>query len=179
MNPDFEYLSELTGAFFRQRVICNSLSLIEMHEISGWEVWLQIQFAYFLSQHHSNPEWWREWPIELDRRTEKERLLCRPDFIIRKKGWRQESYTALEMKQHPNAGICLNNMIKDITKISKVRGSALNLRTFWVLGIHQRQQKAELRDLIESRLKAADMPSPGDHLLIKYIPASNYAYSMF
>jgi len=179
MSGDFHYLAELAEDFFRQRRVARSLSIIEEQEITGWEVWFQIEFANFLSQHGSAPEWWREWPLEFDRRREKERTFCRPDFIIRKKGWRKESYAALEVKQHPEAAMCFSNMMKDIVKISKVKGSSLDLRTFWVLGIHRRKPKSELRDLVESRFEAAGMESPGENLAIKYIPNSNYAFSMF
>jgi hypothetical protein len=179
VNPDFEYLAELLEDFFRQRRVGRALSIIEDQDITGWEVWFQIEFANFLSQHDSLPEWWREWPVELDRRKEKASTFCRPDFIVRKKGWRKESYAALEVKQHPDAGACFSNMMRDITKISKVRVSALDIRSFWVLGIHRRRPKAELRDLILSRFESAGMDPPGADVIIRFIPGSNYAYSMF
>lgn len=179
MNTDFEYLSSLVESFFSQRRIGRSLAIIEDHEITGWEVWFQIEFANFLSQHDSLPEWWREWPVKLDRRKEKGRTFCRPDFIIRKKGWRQESYAALEVKQHPDAAACFANMRKDIEKISKVKVSSLDIRTFWVLGIHKRKPKAELRELILSSFESAGMDPPDTNLTIRFIPGSNYAYSMF
>lgn len=179
MKSDFQYLADLMEDFFNQRRVGRSLSIIEEQEITGWEVWFQVEFANFLSQHGSDPEWWREWPVEFDQRKEKERIFCRPDFIIRKKGWRKESYVALEVKQHPEAGACFSNMMKDIEKISKVRESSLNIRTYWVLGIHRRKPKAELRSLIASRFEAVGMEPPDGDLVIKYIPGSNYAYSMF
>ncbi|SFX31140.1 hypothetical protein [Marinospirillum alkaliphilum] len=179
MSADFEYLSELTEDFFRQRRVGRSLAIIEDQAITGWEVWFQIEFANFLSQHESLPEWWREWPVELDRRKEKGQTFCRPDFIIRKKGWRKESYAALEVKQHPDAAACFSNMMKDIKKISKVRVSSLDIRTSWVLGIHKRKSKTELQNLILSRFKSAGMEPPSDNLLIRYISGSNFAYSMF
>ncbi|MDL0433993.1 hypothetical protein QPM17_22895 [Marinobacter sp. TBZ242] len=95
MSQDFDYLTELTEDFFRQRRVGRSLRIIEESEITGWEVWFQVEFAHFLSQHLTEPEWWREWSLDYDRRMEKGRTFCRPDFIIRKKGWRQESYAAL------------------------------------------------------------------------------------
>lgn len=179
MSQDFAYITELADDFFRQRRVGRSLRIIEESEITGWEVWFQVEFAHFLSQHETEPEWWREWSIDYDRRIEKERTRCRPDFIIRKKGWRQESYAALEIKQHPDAGICFSNMMKDIQKISKVRTSSLDIRSFWVLGIHKRRPKGELLELIMSRFEAAGMNPPEGNIVLRYIPGSNYAYSVF
>lgn len=172
-------MAELTEEFFRQRRVSRSLCIIAEQEITGWEVWFQIEFANFLSQHHSEPEWWREWPVEFDRRREKTRIFCRPDFIIRKKGWRKDMYAVLEVKQHPEAGVCFSNMMKDIEKIAKIRASSLDLRSFWVLGIHLRKPKAELFKMIESRFGAAGLKFHVDDVLIKYIPNSRYAFSMF
>jgi hypothetical protein len=179
MSDDFSYLAELTEEFFNRRRTGSSLQIIEEHAITGWEVWFQVEFAHFLSQHDSQPEWWREWPVDLDRRKEKERTFCRPDFIIRKKGWRRETYAAVEVKQHPDAEICFSNMMKDIEKISKVKVSALDIRSFWVLGIHKKKPKSDLRSLISSRFESAGMDPPDKNLVIRYIPGSNYAYSMF
>ncbi|MEI7868943.1 MAG: hypothetical protein WCI11_13720 [Candidatus Methylumidiphilus sp.] len=179
MNGDFVYLGTLVEEYFRQQRVGKALSIIEDQEITGWEVWFQVEFASFLSQHPSEPEWWREWPVEFDGRIEKEHLFCRPDFIIRKKGWRKYSYAALEVKQHPEAGICFSNLMKDIKKVAKVKASALDIRTFWVLAIHHRKPKPELRELIISRFDAAGMPPPDDHMLIRHILGCNYSYSMF
>ena len=85
MNADFLYLGELVEEFFHQRRVGKAFSIIENNGITGREVWFQVEFASFLSQHSTEPEWWREWPVEFDGRIEKEHLFCRPDFIIRKK----------------------------------------------------------------------------------------------
>lgn len=172
-------MTELIEEFFRQRRVGRSLSIIEEQNITGWEIWFQVEFANFLSQHHSMPEWWREYAVEFDRRREKMGVFCRPDFIIRKKGWRTDAYAALEVKQHPEASVCFSNMMKDITKIAKIRASSLDLRSFWVLGIHLRKPKAELFNMIESRHEAAGLQLYADNVLIKYIPNSKYAFSIF
>lgn len=179
MSVEFEYVSELVDEFFCQKKIGNSLSIIEQNEITGWEVWLQIELSHFLSQHHSMPEWWREWPVDFDRRIEKTRTFFRPDFIIRKKGWRKESYVALELKQHPDAGSCFANMLKDIQKVGKARPSSLDIRRMFSLGVHRRKPNSELRDLIVSRFEAAGMEPPTERMVIRYIPGSKYAYSLF
>lgn len=179
MKRDFHYIADLLEGFFKQRKIGKALRIIEESDITGWEVWFQIEFSYYLSQHESFPEWWREWPVEFDRRREKEKIFCRPDFIIRKKGWRQDAYAALEVKQHPEAAVCFSNMMKDIEKIAKIKSSSLDVRSFWVLGIHRKKSKSELRSMVVSRFEAAGLDYSEESTLIKYIPNSNYAYTIF
>ncbi|WP_155985239.1 MULTISPECIES: hypothetical protein [unclassified Thioalkalivibrio] len=179
MNTDLKYIAELVDAFFRQRRVARSFQIIEQQEISGWEVWFQIEFANFLVQHESEPEWWREWPVAFDGRKEKRRTFCRADFLVRKKGWRTGSYAALEVKQHPEAKECFSSMIKDIDKISKVKASEVDLRSFWVLGIHRRKPKPELRTLIDSAFESSGRELPGKNRIVRYIPNSQYAFSLF
>lgn len=178
MSQDFDYVAQLVNGFFSQRKVGRSLQLIEEYEITGWEVWFQVEFARFLSQHESGPVWKREWSIDYDHRMEKARNFCRPDFIIRKKGWRNESYMIVEVKQHPDAGNCFSSMMKDVKKISMIKKSSLVVRGYIFLGIHKRRKKSDLRKLIIFRLEAAKINLPEDSVLVRYIPGSNYAYSM-
>ena len=179
MRDDFLYLSGLIDEFFRGVKVGRALSIIEDQGITGWETWFQVEFAYFLSSHDSDPEWYREWPVELDRRMEKNRYFCRPDFILRKKGWRKESYVALEMKQHPEPTVCISNMIKDVEKLYKAKTSSLDIRTFWVLGVHKRKDKTELREIILSKLNKASIEIDEKLLITKFIANSNYSYTIF
>lgn len=179
MKRDFEYMSGLIEGFFKQARIGGSLRIIKEQEITGWEVWLQIEFAYYLSKLESPPEWWREYSVDFDRRMEKLRGFCRPDFIIRKRGWREDRYAALEMKQHPDAGHCYNNMMVDIIKMGKAKASSLDIRSLWVLGVHDRRSKPELREMVEKRFSDNGFDPPGDHVLIKYIPRCDFAYTLF
>lgn len=178
MKNDFEYVFGLVHQFFHQARIGKSLSIIDEKGITGWETWFQVEFAYFLSQHEEQPEWWRECTLDYDRRSEKEKFQCRPDFIIRKKGWRLESYVALEVKQHPSPAMCYTNMMKDLEKISKVRVSSLDIRDYFVLGIHEKYKKGELRELIDTRFQENNLEPPSD-LAVRHIPRCNYSYSMF
>lgn len=178
MSQDFDYIAQLVNSFFSQQKVGKSLQLIEEFDITGWEVWFQVEFARFLSQHESRPEWKRERSIDYDHRMEKTRSFCRSDFIIRKKGWRNESYIIVEVKQHPDARNCFYSMMKDVKKISMIKKSSLAVRGYIMLGIHKRQKKSDLRKLIISRLEAANMNLPEDRVLVRYIPGSNYAYSM-
>ncbi len=179
MQKDFEYLSGLIGDFFDQPRIGRTFNIIEENEITGWEVWFQIEFAHFLSQHDSSPEWWREHTLKYDRRIEKIRNSCRPDFIIRKKGWKTDSYVALEIKQHPNAKACVNNMFKDIEKIFKIKDSELDTRSFWVLGVHERTPKNDLRKYVAKSFEEGNLEFSEKLFLTKYIPKTNLSYTIF
>jgi len=179
MRRDFNYLHTLVSAFFSKRHIQKGLNIIRTSEISGWEGWLQVEFAYFLSEHDSGPEWWREWPVEYDYRKEKDRWFLRPDFIIRKKGWKTESYVALELKQHPEAGSCLNNMMADVAKVSKARKSELDIRSFWVLGVTEKEPKNEIRHKMFTRAQEKEVELIDDCVAIRFIPNTEYAYMLF
>lgn len=129
MKADFDYLSLLVGEFFLDDHISSRFNMIHDNQISGWEIWLQIEFSHFLTNHASQPEWWREHSLPYDRRMQKEKWSLRPDFLIRKKGWKTETYMVLEIKQHPNPATCMRNMLSDYEKISKMKKSAMQMRS--------------------------------------------------
>jgi hypothetical protein len=148
MRADFIYLSELISEFLSTPHIRKRLRLIHERDISGWEIWLQVELSDFLASHPSEPEWYREVSLQFDRRIEKEKIHFRPDFIIRKKGWSIETYAALEIKQHPSPTSCIGNMYKDISKVAKMRGSELNVRTIWALGLFKADPSLDLQKLV-------------------------------
>lgn len=179
MRTGFDYLADLADEFFAQRFTQQSLRLIHQHKISGWEVWLQVEFGHFFSLHDSKPEWWREEPLEFDRRSEKERQFFRPDFLIRKKGWKRESYIALELKQHPVAATCISNMAKDIGKIDKMKRSSIDLRAHWVLGVFEREKKADIKEKIVGALDSLGYAYNPNRVVNKFIRNSPYGYCIF
>ncbi|KAA8996733.1 hypothetical protein FJU30_21275 [Affinibrenneria salicis] len=93
INRDFDYLTTLLSDFFSQKEIRKRLSIIDEAGITGWEVWLQIEFASFIAQ--QNNIWSREEILEFDFRKRPEKYFFRPDFLLRKKGWILETYSAL------------------------------------------------------------------------------------
>lgn len=178
MKSDFEYLTGLVDDFFAKSHIQKSLQLIHDQEITGWETWWQIEFSRFLYEHITEPEWDREITLEYDYRMEKERWCLRPDFIIRKKGWRRDSYVALELKQNPKLGACLNNMMADVQKLYKLRQSEIDLRNFWVLGISERKPKAEMMERIYNKLEEWEVESESVH--VRYVPnVKAFSYFLF
>ncbi|KAB2308697.1 hypothetical protein F8A87_13555 [Betaproteobacteria bacterium SCN2] len=179
MSSEFEYLAELADDFFSQPHTQQSLSLIHQHNISGWEIWLQVELGHFLSMHESEPEWRREEALEYDRRLERTKQYLRPDFLIRKKGWKKESYLALELKQHRNAPACLANRAKDIVKLDKLRQSSIDLRSCWVLGVFERESKADLNELIADTLESVDYDYDPEYVVNKYIWNTPFGYCIF
>ena len=71
MKQDFDYIAELITDFFNDKHIIKRFVFLEEWEVAGWETWLQVEFGYFLSEHSSNPEWWRETTLSMDGRKEK------------------------------------------------------------------------------------------------------------
>ncbi len=182
MNSDFEYLFNLVSTFFSRKRIQKQLDILNEYEISGWEIWLQIEFAYFLSEQNPTIEWWREQLLEYDYRMEKEKCFLKPDFLIRKSGWKKETYIALELKQHSIAGSCINNMMSDVKKIYKVRQSELDIRNFWVLGITKMEEIQEKKELLSKILKSAnnnDIRLNEKCIEIHRIHNTSYAYMLF
>ena len=145
MNRDFEYLELLLEDFFSQNDLTKKLaSISESPLITGWVNWLQIEFALFLDAHETQPEWKREAEFEMDLRKEKEKQTMKADFIIRKKGWKKDMFLALEMKQAKSPKQCVNLMIKDLHKVSKIKKSTDNMRSLWILGIFETSENASI-----------------------------------
>ena|SRR5450830_84992 len=179
MSVEFKYLTELAEEFFSRSHTQKSLRLIDENEISGWEIWIQVEFSYFLSMHITEPEWGREVALDYDRRSEKNKKFLRPDFLIRKKGWRRESYFALEFKQHTVAANCISNMVKDMHRVEKLRRSTIDLRSYWLLGIYKRRPKSEINELITNALSIYDYKYHLDSVVNKVIQNTPYGYCIF
>lgn len=98
------------------------------------------------------------------------------DFIIRKKGFKKDRYIVLEFKQNPAPKSCFSNMIKDVEKLLRAKSSSLDIRSFWVVGIHLKSEmtKAAIRDCISDK---TDMDK--DSILTTFIPNTEYAFTIF
>ena len=47
INKDFDFLKEIFLKFFQQKHVINRLNDIERLNISGWEIWLQVECLFF------------------------------------------------------------------------------------------------------------------------------------
>ncbi|MFK3971169.1 hypothetical protein ACI2KS_10625 [Pseudomonas sp. NPDC087358] len=155
---DFQHIRSLIEQFLGRRTIRSALSVIRANEITGWEIWLQVEFARFLAEHPDEPEWKREVRFEFDYRREKNSWYLKPDFLIRKKGAAVDRYMALEIKQHSQLGSCMSNMIIDLAKVRRIRKSEVDLRSYWALGIFQADAQDDIRGIIETKLEEHGLP---------------------
>jgi hypothetical protein len=149
-RKDFDFTVSLFEDFFAQTKIQKSLAVIEERKISGWELWWQIELATFLSGHPGRHEWRREHPIDVDRRKDKEKFKLFADFIIRPKHHARQRYVLIELKQNSSTKTCITNMAKDAVKVWKAKESSLDQRSFWSVGVHPKESKKLVREVVEN-----------------------------
>jgi hypothetical protein len=178
MKKDFELLNDILNEFVSQKSIQNRLNIIDECEITGWEIWFQIEFATFLNTHAGISEWYREESYSLDKRKSKNKHKMKVDFLIRQKNTKKDKYIAIELKQHSNPFRCIDNMLKDIVKISTARESYTDFRSYWCIGIHPREDKKMLKAKILQTSEKKDI-CLYNYMEIKYIPNTNFAYTIF
>ncbi len=86
-------------------------------------------------------------------RKKPERPTLRTDFLLRKKGWAQDSYIALEIKQNNDATSCVKKYDRRLRKKApKIKRSELELRSFWTTGITPVIDRERLDSLIDCYL---------------------------
>lgn len=173
MISDSAYILDILEQFFKDKEIKKKFQIIQNSNITGWEIWLQIEFAYFLNRLEGSPEWYRESSYEYDRRKEKIKLRLKPDFLIRKKGWKLDQYIALEFKQDMKPVSCLKKMLVDIDKCSKVKKSNDNIRSVWTLGIFYTENISEVEEKF-SKVLAEHGGYKLEDLTINQINKTNY-----
>lgn len=177
---DFIFTLSLFEEFFSQKKIQNSLQTINKTNITGWEIWFQVEFATFLeNKHNAISEWYREWEYPLDKRKSlKNKMFI--DFLVRQKYAKKDSYIALELKQNISAKTCITNMIKDVNKVTAIRKSSSDIRSFWNIGIYKRisdnhyQDKEKIEKIILSKFNTEE-----SFIESKYIKNTNFAYTIF
>lgn len=137
VKRDFDFTVKLFDNFFSRKKIQKRLSIINEKEITGWEIWWQIEFATYLStKDESLSEWYREWKYPIDKRISSQSEMS-IDFLIRQKYAKKDNFIALELKQHIFAKRCIQNMLKDVDKVFSMRKSTSDIRSFWNIGIYK------------------------------------------
>lgn len=175
---DFQYIASLIKEFTGRRSFRSALRVIGANDITGWEVWFQVEFARFLAEHDDQPEWTREERFEFDYRREKSNWYLKPDFLIRKKGAAVDKFIALEIKQHSQLGNCLSNMITDLAKVRRIRKSQVELRSYWALGIFQADEQADVGGAIASKLEEHDLPVHRGLMSHEKIGTTGFRYAL-
>jgi len=136
MKRDFEFIRDLVDQFFSKKHIRDRLKHIEYNEVTGWEIWFQIEFSVFIDSHIEIAQWWREYPYSIDRRSARHRKNMIIDFVFRKKHSALDQFIALEIKQNKVMSSCIRGMMEDVCKVWLVRNSENDLRSMWCLGVH-------------------------------------------
>ncbi|MDD0973778.1 hypothetical protein [Pseudomonas fontis] len=175
---DFQYINSLVKEFTGQRKVRSALRVIHANDITGWEVWFQVEFATFLAEHEDQPEWVREVRFEFDYRREKYNWYLKPDFLIRKKGAAVSKYIALEIKQHRQLGSCISNMIADLAKVRKIRKSEVDLRSYWALGIFQADEQDNIENTIKTKLFEHGLPVFPGLMIYDKIGNTGFRYAL-
>ncbi|MCG9702691.1 hypothetical protein L1D19_21730 [Vibrio natriegens] len=148
MDTDFQFTLQLLQRFFKQPKIQHRLQLITEHDITGWEIWLQVELACFINDHEDISEWYRECQYSVDKRLAKTRQHMAIDFAFRRKRTKKDRYIALEIKQNLNVTQCIHNMVKDIEKVWWMRSSEDDIRSMWCLGVHPTSNDASLKQVV-------------------------------
>lgn len=174
-EKDFRFVEQLITAFFAKKHIQERLKLIKKKEVTGWEIWLQVEFAVFIDNHCDIGNWWREYPYSVDKRSEKYRQHMVIDFVFRKKNASTTRYIALEFKQNLNTTACIRGMLQDIGKVFNVKSSEDDIRSMWCLGIHP--ESTEVEDKILTQIKNSEWDI--DFMTSRTIKNTGFSYTLF
>ena len=179
MKRDFGFVCTLFEQFFQQAHVQNRLEFIGFREVTGWEIWLQIEFSAFIHEHVDIATWEREFLYSIDRRSARHRKHMAIDFIIRKKFATKDQYIALEIKQNSNVKSCIRGMMEDTYKVSLVKGSVDDLRSMWTIGIHPFVEKEELFEIVDFYAEQFGVRPFKDCISTQPINTTKLSYTIF
>jgi hypothetical protein len=146
MTTDFAFVTRITQDFFAKKAIKDTLYTIAEFNITGWEKWIQIEFAKFCKSHPEITYWDREQRYELDRRLSKVKASCAIDFWVQQK--HKQSPLAIEIKQQKSPRGCINSMLRDKAKLQNIKYSQDDLRGVWCIGVHNLEKEAAVANLV-------------------------------
>ena len=178
MKNDFDFIVSLMDGFVKQTSIQQRLNTIEEHTITGWEIWFQIEFASYLSKSFEVAEWYREEEFSIDKRKNKNENKMAMDFLVRKKKFSKNTFIALELKQNSSIETCITNMFKDVKKVLNMKKSEDYLRSYWNIGIHPKESKKIIKNKILRKEEKSSF-SLSEYIEIRFIPNTNFAYTIF
>lgn len=177
LSGDFEFLSNLFDNFFAQKRIRDHLNLIEEKAITGWEIWLQIELAFFLDKQENVMEWVREVSCSTDKRVEKLKDKGIIDFWLKERNKSTETMIAVELKQSKSAKSCITAMMKDLNKYYSLKPSEHNyIRTFWCVGVHHAVEENTCLKIINENKTGYEFNQ--NHLLSKQIKGTNFSFTI-
>ena len=134
-KKDREFILEVSEEFFAKEDIVRKLNDFYEFQVKGWEIWLQVEYYLFLTNHSKVKKVDREIRCPLDGRKSKTKRSAVLDFMIHQK--QKTSSIPLEIKQDISPTSCLRHMVNDVKKFENIRYSGLDTsRSLWCLGIH-------------------------------------------
>lgn len=177
MRNDFDFLTGVAQEFFAKKSIKDTLAIISEFDISGWEKWIQIEFAKFCKSHGNITHWGRELRYELDKRMSKHRSSCAIDFLIQQKY--KQSPLAIEIKQKNSARGCINSMLMDVAKIRNIKYSHDDLRGVWCMGIHHLEELEEIKNLVSYCSRKVGLNINPNFIFSKRIGRTDFSVTVF
>jgi hypothetical protein len=177
---DFDFTVQLFNNFFSQDRIQKGLNVIKHADITGWEIWWQVEFATYLStKDEMLSEWYREWEYPLDERKNKKSTKMFIDFLIRQKRAKKNSYIALELKQHIYAKSCIRKMLKDVEKVFSMKESASDIRSFWNVGIYREKMDGGDESVEKIILEDRRISTDSSFIRTEKISNTGFYYTIF
>lgn len=174
---DLQFIHELSRKFFRKPHVKKTLLAIDSDYITGWEKWLQIEFATFLRDHAEIRTWWRESKYEIDKRVLASRSKCAVDFLVHQKG--KQSHMALELKQVNSPNSCVCGMLRDRRKIAAIKRKNYDIRSVWCLGVHRDELPDEVRRLLRYHSDKMKISVNTENVITEVIGKTGYAFTIF
>ena len=142
LKKDRAFILQISEEFFQQDNIISKLHEFSKFGIKGWEIWLQVEYFIFLSNHPQVKKVDREIRCFLDGRKSKIKRSAILDFMIHEKN--KTSAIPLEIKQDVSPTTCLRNMLSDVKKFGNIKYTGISTdRNLWCLGVHLGQLKEE------------------------------------
>lgn len=179
MQKDFNFLISILDDFFAEDYIQKRLSLIESKEITGWEIWLQVELGIFLDNREEIMDLTRELKYSIDKRKAHNREHIAIDFVFRKKHSNTNKRIALEIKQNRRFSSCLRGMMVDAWKMNLLKSSNDNLRSLWLLGVYSKPEDQNINEMIMYYADTYDVELVKNCIATKSISGTNFMYTLF
>jgi hypothetical protein len=170
---------DLLATFFSRKRIQNTLAGIWDTEATGWEKWWQIELAMFLSDHEDIAGWNMEEEFHTDLRTSTSKDFMAIDICFRRKGFAANHFVFLELTQDRDWKRCIGNMLRDAEKFGAGKTRSIGgkqVRSFWLVGVHPGDSKAEVHDYIESVASRRDVDWRA--MKTRFIAGTPYAFTV-
>lgn len=142
LKKDRTFILNISEESFQQKSIIEKLNEFNKFGVKGWEIWLQVEYFLFLSNHPQVKKVDREMRCFLDGRKSRIKRSAVLDFMIHEK--RKTSAIPLEIKQDVSPTTCLRNMLSDVKKFENIKYTGISTgRNLWCLGVHLGQIKED------------------------------------